>query len=162
MNEFVNYQKRGVELPPGCKDLFDVLHIGRSPEVSSSLPSVPAETLTDLGRRLALFISSNAAFRALWIDCKATCVVSFFDGKHGLRSLVLVDASREQAVRDLFVRAGHTLIQDDLLQDNTRGLQFALASPVGFENFVRKLLTFGFGVMQDSPLEFRFHEKNAA
>ena len=25
MNEFVNFNKRGVQLPPGCKDLIDVL-----------------------------------------------------------------------------------------------------------------------------------------
>lgn len=25
MNEFVNFKKRGVALPPGCKDLIDLL-----------------------------------------------------------------------------------------------------------------------------------------
>ena len=77
-----------------------------------------------------------------------------------LRSLVIVDASRAQVVRDLFGRADNILIQTDELDRNTCGLQFVLASTVGFEQFVRDLLTLGFGLTPDSPLEFRFNEKN--
>jgi hypothetical protein len=170
MNDFFNYKKRDVELPPGCKDLIDVLHLGHSTEMSPSEPgvpsveiiqSVPAKTLTDLGGYLDRFVSSKAASKALWINCNFTSTVAFFDGKHGLRSIVLVEVSRAQAVRDLFGRAGHTPIHDNDLENNTRGLQFILASKVGFEPFVRDLLTLGCGVTPDSPLEFHFNEKPA-
>jgi hypothetical protein len=172
MNPFDNYKKRGVELPPGCKDLIDVLNLGHGTEMSQSEPGVPSvpsvqffqnvpvETLADLEEYLDRFVSSKAVFKALWFDSNSTSNVAFFDGKHGLRSLVIVDASREQAVRDLFGRAGHTLIQTDELDRNTRGLQFVLAPTVGFEPFVRDLLTLGFGLTPDSPIEFRFNEKH--
>lgn len=35
MSEFVNYQKRGIELPPGSKDLIDVLRLPGSTEGST-------------------------------------------------------------------------------------------------------------------------------
>ncbi len=69
---------------------------------------------------------------------------------------------REEAVRGIFTRAGLSPFQDDLLLDKVRGLQFVLASASGLDLLVRDLLTLGFGATQESPLEFRFHERDAA
>jgi hypothetical protein len=91
-----------------------------------------------------------------------TSALALFCGKHGLRALVLVDGLREQAVRGVLSHAGLAPFQDDLLQDNAPGLQFALASTSGIEHFVRELLIHGLGATQASPLEFTFHERNAA
>ena len=159
MNAFVNYQKRSIELPPGCKDLIDVLRLGRDTETELG---GPVKNLADLGGYLSRFVSSPAAYRSLWIHDHAISLLGLFCGKHGLRAVVLVDASREQAVRAVFARAGLTPTQDDLLQNMARGLQFALDSFSGIEDLIRELLTGGFGVTHNSPLDFRLHEKNAA
>lgn len=159
MNPFVDYQKRGVELPAGCTDLIDVLRLGRS---SDPRPSGAATTLADVGSFLSLFVSSSAAVRSLWIFHSATSWLGLFCGKHGLRALVNVDASREQAVRGVLSHAGFVPDQDDTLENNARGLQFVIPSTSGIEHFVRELLTHGFGATQVSPLEFHFHERKAA
>jgi len=76
-------------------------------------------------------------------------------------ALVVVDAAREQAVRGVLSHAGLIPFQDDLLQNNARGLQFALASTSDIKHFVRELLTRGLGATQASSLEFTFHEGHA-
>lgn len=160
MSAFVNYQKRGIELPPGCKDLIDVLRLAGETETELG---APVENLPDLGAYLSRFISSPAAVRSLWIHehKHGISLLGVFWGKHGLRVFVLVDASREQAVRTVFDRAGLTPMQDDFVQ-GMHGLQFALNSFSGIEDLVRDVLIEGFGVTHNSPLHFRFHEKNAA
>jgi hypothetical protein len=163
-NPFVDYQKRGVELPPGCKDLMDVLHIERKKDPRPKRPERPAEpaaTLADIGSYLLRFFSSSAGFRALWIYCN-TSILTLFFGKHGLRGFVVVGALREQSVRAVLSHEGIAPLRDDLLPDNAHGLHFALTSSSDVERFVRELLVRGLGAEQASPLEFRLYEKNAA
>jgi hypothetical protein len=175
MNPFVDYQKRDVELPNGCKDLIDMFRRRGGSEPPAREPSTspqqgepamtpqhgePATTLADVGQFLSRFLSSSAAAKSLWIDCGATALLGLFDGKHGMRALVLVDAAREQSVREVLGHAGLTPDQDDPLE-NGRGLQFALASSSGIEQFVVSLLLHGFGVDRSWPIGFRFRERKA-
>jgi hypothetical protein len=47
MSDFVNYTKRSVELPPGCKDLIDVLRVlAPSNLAPSQLPWQPPNAVT--------------------------------------------------------------------------------------------------------------------
>jgi len=161
-NPFVDYQKRGVELPPGCKDLMDVLHLERNKDPRWERPAEPATTLADVGRYLSRFVSSSAALGSLLIHCGTFNLLALSCGKHGLRGFVVVEASREQSVRAVLSHARIAPFRDDLFHDNARLLQFALTSTSDIERFVRELLVRGFGAEHASPLEFSFYEKNGA
>lgn len=45
MADFVNYNKRSIDLPPGCKDLIDVLR-GRAPGQEEASRTIPSRAFT--------------------------------------------------------------------------------------------------------------------
>ena len=162
MNPFVDPQKRGIELPEGCKDLMDVLQAARAAEAQP--PEPPTKGLAHIERYVFRLLASAAKSRALWIDCDHASLLGLFCGKRGLRALVFVDAGREQAVRALLAESGISPMQDDPLSANgpcSRFLMYPLpVAASGAAQLVRQLLTKGFGLAEDIALEFRYHERN--
>ena len=165
MNRFVDYQKRGIELPEGCKELVEVLQLAKPANKRSQVR--PPEGLADVGYYLSRLLSSAARFRSFWIHGDPAAVIALFCDPRGLRALVLVDLGREQAVRRAFAALNIPPIQDDLLTPPhgpcSRALIYSLPL-AAFETaqFVRELLTKGLGLAEDVVLEFEFHEKSAA
>src|SRR5437773_4103400 len=78
MGEFVNYKKRSVELPPGCKDLMDVLL--KTSTRKTSLPittrwvpvpkpeRIAAHGLDHIPRFMTRVLKSTAMFTSLSIE----------------------------------------------------------------------------------------------
>ena len=176
MNSFGDYQSQ----PPGystlrCKDLIDVLnfkHAGTvTPWLSSAAASEGTQTgglgvaglLADLGAYVSRFSTSSAKSKSLWIRirCDAIAVVAVFCNKHGPQALIFVDSGREQAVRAVFADSGVSPVQDNLLPQNIRTLFCQLSSILDLGQFIQELLTKGFSVTPDTPLEFNFREKSA-
>jgi hypothetical protein len=75
MSEFVNYRKRGITLPKGCKNLFDVLQSHGLPKLASGVQTgaIPADEepvvtrgesvtgkLSDIGKYVAMVFESRA------------------------------------------------------------------------------------------------------
>ena len=177
MNSFGDYQSQ----PPGystlrCKDLIDVLnfkHAGTvTPWLSSAAASEGAQTggfgvaglLADIGDYVSRFSTSSAKSRSLWIRIRwdATALVAVFCNKHGSPAMVFVDSGREQAVRSVLTDSGVSPTRDDLLHNDVRGLFCQLSSISDLGQFIRELLTKGFSVTPETPLEFNFREKNTA
>ena len=121
MAKFVNYQKRGISLPPGCKDLMDVLARPRrqtkEQPISAFLPRIaikeehfPTGGLAQLGRHLSMMLQSREEFIVVSVTSQefefpfvfwhSMFDLSFF------RNLHIRDAQREQAVRAFFKGQG--------------------------------------------------------
>src|SRR5262249_12673858 len=76
-NEFVNPNQRGVELPAGCKDLFEVIQNRQMPGAKASLFSLRNGNLTDIPRYVeelymahygvSLVLMFKAAEAILWV-----------------------------------------------------------------------------------------------
>jgi hypothetical protein len=163
---FFNYPNLSGTLPEGCKDLIDVLKLkSANAKQSAEVSLQPANVglgLADLATYVSRFLESHAKVRSLWIHGDATFVIGVMCGKRGLHALILVNLSREQAVRTVFSDSGFVPIQDDFLSNNMRGLQYKFSSIPDLGGFIRELLTQGFGVTANTGLWFRYHEKDAA
>src|SRR5205809_7561895 len=58
MKQFINYKKRSVKLPAGCKDLIDVLHLAKQ-EGSSTFTSQTGG-LADVAKHLSALLKPGA------------------------------------------------------------------------------------------------------
>lgn len=162
---FFNYPNRSGTLPAGCKDLIDVLKLkSASAQQSSEVRLQPANVwsgLADLAAHVSQFLASHAKVRSLWIHDNASNTLGVLCGKRGLNAFILVNLSREQAVRAVFSDSGVVPIRDDCVSNNIRGLQYKFSSIPDLGGFIRELLTKGFGVTENTGLRFSFHEKHA-
>jgi hypothetical protein len=73
MNEFVNFKKRGVTLPPGCKDLIDLLRpaakatIASEYRVTTRRKEKVTGMLSDLGKYIRMAFESEGVMFVLGI-----------------------------------------------------------------------------------------------
>ncbi len=65
MNPFVDYQKRGIELPEGCKDLIDVLQLASATAKHPAEPTPKGVAYIEL--YLFRLLVPGSKFRSLWI-----------------------------------------------------------------------------------------------
>ena len=160
MNEFVDFGKRGIELPPGCKDLIDVL-----PPQREAL--VPAEGLSHVERYLSRLLPLTSGSRAVWInDFKLPATLGLIYGKRGLLALLFLAPGNEQSIRLVLNQAGLALMQDDAVGGAgpfTRFLLFSLpADAETAARIVHDLLRKGYGLPGDTQLHFSYHEKHVS
>jgi hypothetical protein len=124
MSEFVNYKKRGVELPPGCKNLSDVLkakgalkHLemfdwnkwvdppGKSRPMEHN-ESLLEGKISDVERFVAKVFQSSAKLSSVAISCPASNlqldVARVPDGSIEAGVAVQVGTDLEKAVRAFF------------------------------------------------------------
>ena len=171
MNQFVNYQQRGIELPAGCKDLIDVLRIEHR---RVSAPNrAPAEGLADLQRYVSLLMDSKAKLRRLTISFRhgrlpITLALSPFCTGYGpwLVSIsVFVDPTKpaeEQAVRRVFDEAGIAPLIKSLVTGvgPVRALHYPLPSDAcDAGRIVAEVLRSAFDVTEQAPLWFDYLER---
>jgi hypothetical protein len=106
MNEFVNSKKRGVTLPPGCKDLIDLLRPAAEPAVERAqrrLAATRDETVTgvlsDLGKYVRMAFESRGVMFALVItppDERLEVGVSRMEGEEPWVSVTFPDEPEEE------------------------------------------------------------------
>ena len=108
MSDLVNYTKRGIELPQGCKDLIDVLRSGG--EELPSLVRSTTEGLRHLDGHMARLLSGSSDYAVLSIlafDLQSAVYIERV--KHVLSAVVIIkqaNSAAEQAVRETFRLAG--------------------------------------------------------
>jgi len=167
MSLLVDFKKRGIELPEGCKDLIDVLELATAAAQSQQAPrQARSQGLADIEDYLFRLLASAARFRSVWIDGDPAAVILMFCDTQGFRTMVLVDSGREQAVRSVFADSGISPTKDDALPANgpcSRALVYPLPRAASrAAKIVRDLLTIGLSLSEDVVLEFRYREKNMA
>jgi len=115
MSQFVNYNKRSVQLPPGCKDLIDVFKPARLRKVTGAnatphFPVVPrdhtlTETLGNIEKHVAMVFDSTSELCFLAIgspDESLMVVVSRMTDSMTADVTFLHDETREIAMRAFF------------------------------------------------------------
>jgi hypothetical protein len=162
MNEFVNFQKRGIELPPGCKDLIDVLPPPREARV-------PVEGLSHIERYLSRLLQLPPKLRSVWIDSyppvTPVTLGLIHTTKRKLCAVIFIAAEPEKSsIRSVLVAAGIPATQDEALTEGG-GLYAHVITcllPVDAAiaaRLVSELLQKGYGLSADVELEFRYRVK---
>jgi hypothetical protein len=174
MNPFVNFGQRNIQLPPGCKDLMDVLRTLHRKDCGKE--DNCKEGLGDIARYLARLLEPRGAeSRQVVIFCYAQrAVVSLDFGPFllgcrpsGLSALIFVDGSeplQEQAVRTVFEQAGiPPFLASGVpgMEGPTRVLRYALPSTLeDASRVITTLFRRGFGVGEEARLGFQFFDRN--
>src|SRR6267378_2725513 len=114
MNKFVNFAKRSVALPSGCKDLIDVLQRAKR-DPASTMTTHSAEGLGDVATHLSRLLEAGAKSRYLAITWYEMNYVQVISERGALTVLAVVHeiTQREQAVRDVFKAASLKPIHDE-------------------------------------------------
>jgi hypothetical protein len=183
MEEFVNYKKRGIDLPSGCKDLLDVLHKApkhRPPSAISSrwVPIPKPERIRTHGldhilRFIVLLLESTAKFTSLKIDFQGMeSAMSVYrhrePGTFDLMFFVRRDTEEERAIRAFFVRhqIDHTVdyLVHPIAPNSVRGLQYPLPQDAReAARLIRNFLQTVYGVRDEAGVDYTFdkHEQAA-
>lgn len=120
MSKFVNYKKRSITLPPGCKDLIDLLQQHRQPKTDSTISSVGCPTVTrdesgtvmvcEIAKYVAMPFESAALSSILTLsapDEHLTVDFSQMEGSLFHASAVFEEnADRERLMREFFISQG--------------------------------------------------------
>jgi len=169
MNDFVNPNQRGVALPPGKKDLIDMLpKPGKWYEALKI--HLPVESFEQIEAYLVRLTQSTAKFRSVGIlstNHQERLAVSH-EADH-FRLMVNVqprNAAKEECVLDFFSKMGIAPISTktcDLPVMEARILFFPLPLDVPkAANLIRELLLEVLGLAEDEGLHFGYYEKNTA
>jgi hypothetical protein len=178
MVRFVNYRKRGVELPPGCKDLIDVLKGKAKAKASGAFAGkwepvpkpdlFPSGGIAQIERYVTRILVSAAKFAALIVSSlDERVVIGLYrhpdENAFDLMLFVLrKDKELEQSIREFFGRCGieHTLdylCSGGLDLNYMRGLKYPLPSdPKQVAQLLADLLTKVYGLDAGAGLAFAY------
>ena len=169
MNAFVNVQKRGVELPEGCKDLIDVLQnpwvrptgkLQTFPEKESSRCGFVAGKLKDLTFQVSQLFTLAIKPQVLVIfGVHSGMVLYRQDGILSVRfSLTSMEPACEQTIRAIF-NSANLHPTEDSITGTTRALKYPLPNILSdATNFINVLLRKGYGLNDEARLDFRYAE----
>jgi len=165
MSEFVNFGKRSVELPAGCKDLIDVLQQAKG-QPASTLTVRSAEGLRDVAKHLLRLLELGAKCRYLVITWHEMNYVQLMnqEGELTAQAVVHENTHREQAVRGVFGAAGLAPIVDEAVAGwSVRVLGYPLPEGASIiEELISDLLRTGYGLAENVRLEFGSWESDAS
>ncbi len=183
MAQFVNYKKRGFTLPPGCKDLIDVLEPSRRhsgvPMATGGFPPLKIKEvrfaragLAQIGRYVSMLLQWRGEMFILSITAQS------FEFPVTLRrsrseqtpAIVLVTKQphQEQAIRAFFEQQGVELLWDyppsDLgAADSARSLVYSLPPEAARAiSLTTELLRRVCGLSDASAIHFRYCEIETA
>jgi hypothetical protein len=164
MNKFVNYGKRSISLPEGCKDLVDVLRLDKP---ASGPARAEPGSLADVEAHIARQLQAAAKFGALlilWGHATNHIQVVLIEGTLSLRASMESWGPTEAAVREVFEHADIPLAGNPLkttaAPTPVRGWQLPRSAGAA-AGLVCGLLRRGYGVAEAARLEFYYVEKPA-
>lgn len=166
MSEFVNYSNRDVQLPPGCKDLMDVLNLQKATEAptiaftatesAASSQSYSGE-LHQIPDHIARLLSSPKLPNALLIVTHQSCcfwlIYSRKGAPLGLQG-AFKEAERLRAVRKFFATRGFTSNVEQLGK-NASCFSYAVEETPA-PQLIIDLLKAAYGVKDGDRLQFTF------
>lgn len=173
MSQFVNFNKRAFTLPPGCKDLIDLLAPPRKrvrPKGGSqSLPPpkvqnerFPSAGLGQLDRFVGMLLNSPAEGFVISISAKGLRfpVSLYRSNAERVTAILLVtsDVPESEAVRDFFaVRQLRPWV--NRAQEDTGSLVYRLPTEVpALTALLTQLLQGVYALGEDAGLEFTYRE----
>ncbi|MEI7935246.1 MAG: hypothetical protein WCK27_01035 [Verrucomicrobiota bacterium] len=163
MNKFVNYGKRSITLPEGCKDLIDVLRLD---EPAAGPTRAEPGSLADVEAHIARQLQAAAKFSALlifWGHAVNHIQVVLIHGRLSLRANMEDWGPTEAAVREMFEQAGIVLVGKPLktpaAPTPVRGWPLPRSAGAA-AGLVCGLLRRGYGVAEAAGLQFYYVEKS--
>jgi len=161
MNRFVNYGKRSITLPEGCKDLIDVLRLDKP---TSGPARAEPGSLADVEAHIARQLQAAAKFSnlvILWGHTVNNIQVVLIEGTLNLWAGMEASGPTEAAVRKVFAQAGIPLAGAPFktLVAPTQVLGWQLpGNPGAAAGLICALLRNGYGVADAARLEFHYVE----
>jgi hypothetical protein len=182
MGIFVNYKKRSVELPPGCKDLLDVIHQRPKRKTHQAMtnkwvPVAKSERISKHGldhilRFMVLVLESTTKFTSLSIKLPGKDVaISVYRHKEprtlNLKFFVYRNTEEERAIRAFFAgqRIDHTVdyLCRPITPTSVRGLQYPLPQDAaGAATLIRDFLRAVHGLTEEAGIDFTFEKHEPA
>jgi hypothetical protein len=173
MSEFVNFDKRGFTLTPGCKDLIDVMARARKPAKAGTLPEAfaprninkehfPSAGLAQLERFVGMLLHSRGEAFVLQIAAQALKSPFVLYRNRTEQAMVIIvaacDVPEEEAVRALFAKRGTEPLEESK-HAGTTILVYPLVSQVAAVSaLVTELLQEVYALGDDTGLEFEYYE----
>jgi hypothetical protein len=163
MNKFVNYGKRSITLPEGCKDLIDVLRLDKP---ASGPARAEPGSLTDVEAHIARQLQAAAKISfllILWSHEVNHIQVVLIGGTLNLWATMEAWGPTEAAVCEMFERAGIPMAGEPLktpaAPTQVRGWQLPRTAGAA-AGLVCDLLRTGYGLAEAARLEFYHVEKS--
>jgi hypothetical protein len=157
MKGLVNFGKRSVQLPAGCKDLIDLIEPSKRRRVST-FTTHPAQGMKDIGKHLSGLLEPGAKCKNLVITWHEKNYLHLMNVEGVLTALVIVheNTGREQAIRVFFAKAGLAPLLDEAVAGwSVRMLRYPLPERASkIEQLVFSLLRAGYGLAENVRLEF--------
>src|SRR5258705_13932077 len=157
MKGFVNFGKRSVQLPAGCKDLIDLIEPSKRRPVST-LTTHAAQGLKDIGKHLSGLLGPGTKCKNLAITWHENNYLQLINEEGVLSALVVVheNTGREQAIRAFFAAASLAPFLDEAVGHSfVRVLRYPLPEGTSkIEQLVFSLLRAGYGLAESVRLEF--------
>jgi hypothetical protein len=157
MNKFVNYGKRSITLPEGCKDLIDVLRLGKP---ASGPARAEPGSLADVEAHIArqLRAAAKVSFLLiLWGHEGNHIQVGLIGGTLNLWAIMEDWGPTEAAVREMFEHAGIPLASNPMetpaAPTQVHGWQLPRSAGAA-AGLVCGLLRTGYGLAEAARLEF--------
>lgn len=180
MTQFVNYKKRSFTLPPGCKDLIEVIAPyrqnmkGRSTDVGLPYLEIkedrfPTAGLAQVGRYVSMLLRARGELFTLSVTAQGfQFPVTLYRSRTAqIFEIVLVtkEPHQERAIRMFFEQRGLQAIMDDGDLDApgaARGLAYPLPfDPARATILTTELLQSAYGLSKMAGLDFRYYETAA-
>ncbi len=169
MNNFPEMPKRSVELPLGCKDLFDLEQVRNwKPAPQREWPSPTSDRLAYIEGQLAGLLQSGGKSKAVGVsryeDHGQIMVIS----DPNLAASVLFaswhTATQEQALRRLFEEAGTSAAAEPVGRWKSKhSMKYLLpAEPSAAARFIGEVLRAGYGLGELSVINLSYHEAKPA
>ena len=170
MSEFVNYNKRSISLPKGCKDLADVLQskAGESPSPKAGNHEESLGKLAEIDEWARRAFESPAKLLQLhmWTgEQEATLLLHRSGDKTGASLTVRGGSSSDGKIKAVFERRGLEApkgypLPVTLFPESSKVYDltsFSVDAP-SFSSLARDLLRSVCGLEDDSPIWFRYME----
>ncbi len=154
-NDFVNPNQRGAELPPGCKDLMDVLKLEASQRPGWKSEMVWYGALSEVEQHVRGFLVPGAGGQVLFVGIPKRGIVLIL-AKRGGGALTLNFSvpAKKQSMMDVVRR----IFGEPKIGKNVFGKEYV---SVAFDpkkdavgTMMMKLLVEGFGVLEEEQLMF--------
>jgi len=169
MNEFIDFHTQGFELPPGMKDLSNLLPPPGNAERARQV-QLPIESFAQIEGYLLRLLQSTASYRVVDIfstDCQGCLAVTH--SRNHFRLMVTMhprNRTKEARVSDFFSQRNISPQYDSGFQalGIDMWLCFFPLPRVALEaaELLRELLQQVFGLAENAGLIYTYHEQNAA
>jgi hypothetical protein len=153
-NDFVNPNERGVELPPGCKDLMDVLKKGGVDQPAAGRPVISYGALSEIEQRVGAFLLSGVDRQLLSVGIPKRSIMLILLKRGGDVSLNFSVPAKHQSLKDAVLR----IFQNPKFGESICGMEHVSVAlnpaKEAMATMMAEVLAEGFGVPEGEQLMF--------